>query len=94
MLNEKQIEARLVKRVKEVGGLALKFVSPGHRGVPDRLVFLPGGLLYLVELKTPGGKLTKLQNRTKARFEELGFKYYVISSYNEVEEFINAIHTA
>lgn len=91
---EKQVEERLRKRVKEIGGLALKFVSPGHSGVPDRIVFLPKGRIYLVELKAPGRKLTKLQNRTKKQFEKLGFTYYVISSYEEVEEFINAIHTA
>jgi len=90
---EKQVEERLRKRVREIGGIALKFISPGHSGVPDRLVFLPEGRIYLVELKAPGGKLTKLQNRTKKQFEKLGFRYYVISSYEEVEEFINAIHT-
>jgi hypothetical protein len=41
MQSEKQIEARLKRTVKELGGLALKFVSPGCRGVPDRLIFLP-----------------------------------------------------
>jgi hypothetical protein len=37
---EKQIEAYLVKRVKEAGGIAYKFTSPQRRSVPDRLVLL------------------------------------------------------
>jgi hypothetical protein len=37
---EKQIEAHLVKRVKEAGGIAYKFTSPQRRSVPDRLVLL------------------------------------------------------
>jgi hypothetical protein len=37
---ERTIEAALVRRVKELGGLCEKFVSPGRRSVPDRIVTL------------------------------------------------------
>lgn len=94
MLSEKQVETRLRLKVKAAGGLALKFVSPGFSGVPDRLVFMPRGRIYLVELKAPGKKPSKLQLRVKARFEDFGFKYYVIDSYEAVEEFIHEICTA
>lgn len=39
---EKHIEAHLVKRVKEHGGIAYKFTSPQRRSVPDRLVLRNG----------------------------------------------------
>jgi len=39
---EKDIERALVQRVKELGGMAEKFVSPTRRAVPDRIVTLPG----------------------------------------------------
>lgn len=94
MQSEKQVEARLRIKVKTAGGKALKFVSPGFSGVPDRLVFMPGGRIYLVELKAPGRTLTKLQLKVKAMFEGLGFKYYIIDSYEAVEEFIDEICTA
>jgi len=94
MPSEKQIETRLRLKVKAVGGIALKFVSPGFNGVPDRLVFMPGGRVYLVELKAPGKTSTKLQLKVKTMFESLGFKYYIIDSYESVEEFINEICTA
>jgi hypothetical protein len=35
---EKQVEAYLIKRVKELDGKAYKFTSPAHRGVADRIV--------------------------------------------------------
>ena len=35
---ENDIEKYLVRRVKQMGGLALKFVSPSMAGVPDRIV--------------------------------------------------------
>ena len=43
VLRECVIEKALVKEAKSRGGLAVKFVSPGFDGVPDRLVLLPGG---------------------------------------------------
>ncbi len=40
-MTEEYIEQKLVKAVKKRGGMALKFVSPGLDGVPDRIVLLP-----------------------------------------------------
>ena len=50
-MKESEIEARLVRGVKALGGVAYKFVSPGNVGVPDRVVVLPGGRVIFVELK-------------------------------------------
>jgi Holliday junction resolvase len=51
---ESLIEKHLVAEVKKAGGVAFKFVSPGRRSVPDRIVLLPGGRLVFVECKAPG----------------------------------------
>ena len=80
MESEKQIEQYLVKRVKEMGGKAYKFVSPGNAGVPDRLVCLPGGRIVFVELKAPGKKPTPLQLVKHRELQNLGFKVLVIDS--------------
>jgi hypothetical protein len=37
-MREKYVEQALVKAVRNAGGLALKFVSPGLDGVPDRIL--------------------------------------------------------
>lgn len=41
MTTERDIEARLVKRVRELGGEVRKVKWIGRRGAPDRLVMLP-----------------------------------------------------
>ena len=64
-MREKTIEAKLVTAVRQLGGLALKFISPGLDGVPDRLVLLPGGRMAFIELKAPGKKMRPLQVRRK-----------------------------
>lgn len=84
---EKQIEKRLRKEVEKIGGLALKFTSPGMAGVPDRLVLLPGGIIAFVELKATGKKLRPLQLKRKVQLENLGFKVYAIDSYKKIDEF-------
>lgn len=39
-LLERVVEAHLIKKVKALGGMAVKFTSPQRRSVPDRLVLL------------------------------------------------------
>ncbi len=72
-MRESTIEAYLRDRVKELGGKAYKFVSPGNDGVPDRLVCLPGGRAFFVETKRPGEKPTKLQRNRHRELRKMGF---------------------
>jgi hypothetical protein len=90
-MREKQIEARLKREVKRIGGLALKFASPGNAGVPDRIVLLPNGNVVFAELKAPGKNLRPLQIKRKEQLETLGFKVYVIDSYEKVDVFIQEV---
>ena len=85
---EREIEGYLVRRVKEIGGIAYKFVSPAHRGVADRIVVLPGGGVIFVELKSATGKLTPLQEVFAADMQRLGQNYIVLKSREEVNAFI------
>lgn len=84
---EKSIEQHLSKRVKELGGLSLKWIST-ITGVPDRIVFLKKQI-HLVELKTKTGALSKRQQLVFAQLAELGHPVTVLRSKEDVEEFIN-----
>lgn len=77
---ERRIEAALVKAARDVGGMALKWTSPGMTGVPDRIVFLPKGRIVFVELKAPGKKPTPLQLKVQQQIRDLGFQVEVIDS--------------
>ena len=83
-MREKQIEQKLVRAVRAVGGLAPKFVSPGLDGVPDRLILLPGGHLAFAELKAPGQKPRPLQQRRIGQLRQLGFRVYIIDNTNQI----------
>lgn len=86
-MREKRIEMALIYRVKELGGTCEKFVSPGRRSVPDRLVTLPGGQIIFVELKAPGNKPTEAQRRDHERRRELGCDVRVIDNMDDVDAF-------
>ncbi|CAB4157089.1 VRR-NUC domain containing protein [uncultured Caudovirales phage] len=85
---EKHIEAHLVKRVREIGGVAYKFVSPAQRGVADRIVCLPGGQVWFVELKSEGGRLSPLQQVFAAEMRRMGQQYVCLWSKEQVNEWI------
>lgn len=81
-IRESTIEKHLVAEVKKAGGMAYKFVSPGRRSVPDRLVLLPGGRAVFVECKAPGEKPRHEQLREHERLRALGFTVVVLDSKN------------
>ncbi len=81
---ENVIERQLARAVKKMGGMAVKFVSPGLDGVPDRIVLLPDKRVAFVELKAPGKKLRALQEKRKRQLEALGFPVYVIDGVEQI----------
>jgi hypothetical protein len=83
-MQEKELERKLAVAVKRAGGLALKFVSPGYAGVPDRLVLLPGGVAIFVEVKAPGMKPRPLQMRRHRVLRRPGFKVYMLDDVSQI----------
>lgn len=85
-LLESFLENKFVKAVKKIGGLAVKFESPGMAGVPDRIVLLPGGKVLFVELKRPGQKPRPLQVKRIKDLEAMGFQVEVVDSVQRITE--------
>ena len=90
-MREKDIEHKLVTAVKRCGGVAVKFISPGFDGMPDRIVLLRGGKLGFVEVKAPEKHPRPLQKARHRMLQKLGFKVYVIDSTEQIEGVINDI---
>lgn len=85
---EKQLERKLTEAVRKAGGKAIKLTSPSLRGVTDRLVLLPGGRTFFVELKDAGKNLDPLQAVFKKDIEALGFTHILINSFESLNSFI------
>lgn len=84
---EKSIEKYFRDKAKQNGAMALKFVSPGAAGVPDRLVIRADGGVEFVELKQPGKSLRPVQKAMKHRLEAYGQTVTVIDSKEAVDEY-------
>ena len=93
-MREREIEQYLREKVVKAGGMALKFVSPGMAGMPDRLVLYPSGKMFFVELKAPGKKLRPLQLVRHEELKQMGFPVKVIDTKEKAEAFINEISSS
>ena len=89
--SEKTLEARLVREIEARGGMALKYTSQFHRGIPDRICLLPGGLSIFVELKSTGKKPTKLQLHAMERLDAMGHPNTVIDSTEKLEALLEIL---
>lgn len=90
-MRESKIESYLVKEVKKINGLCLKWVAPGTRGVPDRIVILPKGKTYYVEMKQPKGRIDSLQQYMHKQLTTRNHKVYTLWTKSQVDEFISEV---
>ncbi len=88
---ERVIESYFKEQVEKNGGMCEKFVSPGTKGVPDRIVTWPApgfSRIHFVELKAPLGKLDPCQVRDHARRKRLGCHVFVLYTKRQVDDYI------
>ena len=93
-MKEKNIEQKFLTAVKAVGGVAVKFVSPGLDGMPDRLALLPGGKMAFVEVKAPGKKPRPIQEARHRMLRRLGFQVYVLDDEKQIGGIIDEIQSS
>lgn len=87
-MREKIIEEKLIKAVKQKGGVCWKFTSPGTAGVPDRIVLMPKGHIAFVEVKAPNQKPRPLQLSRHKLLRRLGFQVYVLDALEDIDKII------
>lgn len=85
---ESSVERHLAERVKQLGGMTRKFVSPGHVGVADRICFFPGGRIFFVEIKTDDGVETSVQERERKRMLKFGQTAIVVYGKVGVDQWL------
>lgn len=90
-MRESSIESKLVRMVRERGGLCFKFVSPGNPGVPDRIVITPAGRTVYVELKTEVGRLAAIQKWQHEELRKRGADVRTLKGLEQVKAFVEEV---
>ena len=93
-MRESSIEARLVRMVRDRGGLCYKFVSPGNPGVPDRIIITPSGRTVYVELKTEVGRLAAIQKWQHEEMRKRGADVRTLKGLEQVKAFVEEVFSA
>lgn len=92
-MREKQIEQKLTKETKKLGGTAYKITSPNINGMPDRLIILPNAKIAFAEIKTTGAKPRPIQIHRHQQLARLGIKTYIIDHPDQIKRILNEIQT-
>lgn len=90
MKPEGEIETYMAKQSKKNGILCYKFVSPGNRGVPDRILIGNGHTVF-VELKAPGETPRELQKYVIRQMKKAGADVEVADTKESVDKILNRI---
>lgn len=86
-MRESALEARFRQGVKALGGKSIK-LAPTEKGVPDRLALLPGGRMFLVELKTETGRISPRQRWWHLEAQKRGTAVIVLAGVAQVDQWL------
>lgn len=89
-LLERDVEAHLLARCRQMGFMCLKFTSPGRAGVPDRVIITPQATVF-VEVKRPGTKLRRLQQEVTEKMRRAGAEVHVVDTVAGVDELVERL---
>ena len=103
-MKESIIESELRKAVESRGGRCFKWVSPGNKGVADRIALYAKPIydahttssairykmiIKLIELKQKGKALSRHQKEFRDFIESIGGKVYKLDDINQIEGVLN-----
>lgn len=88
---ENEIEGYLSKKAKKYGFLCYKFVSPGKKGVPDRILLAKGYTIY-IETKSNTGVLSEIQKIRINEMRKQGCEVYVINNRKSIDQLLENIN--
>jgi hypothetical protein len=71
-MTEQQIQAKKIKELEADGYYVIKLVKTNKNGIPDLIAIPYGAHVEFIEVKTPTGKMSKLQEYRRKELLEHG----------------------
>lgn len=84
---EARLETSFYDGVRRLGGLCEK-IAPTRAGIPDRVVLLPGGRIFFVELKTLDGAVRAVQRVWHQKAKDRGTEVVILRGAREVLQWL------
>lgn len=84
---EKLLKSRCRQWIKSIGGVYLP-LSGWIAGTPDALI-AHNGRLFLVEFKSPTGRLSPAQTALHQRLARAGCHVWIVRNLDELKEILN-----
>lgn len=88
---ERDVESYLTTQARRRGWGCEKFTPWSDNGMPDRLILLPNGRCWWVELKTKGGRLSHIQKYTHRALIQMGQNVSVVWTKQQADELLAEI---
>lgn len=88
-MKEQDIQAKIQKYIKAIGGYVVNTITTNRAGVPDLLCCVKGRFIG-IEVKMPGKKASPLQLANGIMIEDAGGFFIVATSVDEVKNFVEA----
>lgn len=86
-----RLQNHLKQKVQKSGGQYRKVRWEGRRGCPDCYVWWTGPKAAFIEVKAPGDRYSKLQEREVERMRRAGFLVYTVSTNEEIDEIVKKV---
>jgi Holliday junction resolvase len=73
-MTEQQIQSKRIKQLESEGYYVIKLIKTNKNGIPDIIAIPPDSNVIFSEVKTPKGRLSKLQEYRLKELEKYGFR--------------------
>lgn len=71
-MKEQQIQAKKIKQLEADGYYVIKLINTNKNGIPDLIAIPKDSDVLFVEVKTPNGKMSKLQEYRAKELKQHG----------------------
>ena len=72
-MTEQQIQAKRIKELEAEGYYVIKLIKTNKNGIPDIVAIPPDAPVIFSEIKTPRGKVSKIQEYRLKELKSYGF---------------------
>jgi Holliday junction resolvase len=73
-MKEQQIQAKKIKELEAQGYYVIKLTTTNKNGIPDLIAIPQNSDVLFIEVKTPDGRMSKLQEFRKRELEQHGVR--------------------